>query len=614
MMAAVPDPVPLSPDLPLATPDQDRLGYAAFAGQIAAAVRGVDPAAGIVLGLHGAPGSGRTSVVNFVRGRLADDPDIAVADLNPWTAGPGEELSERLAALLGDRQGRALVVMDDLDRAGPERIREVIRLTRAVAALPGVVYLLVFDRTRVPAEDVAKLVQVPFDLPLPEPGSLAQLFLDHLRDLLDRYPPPPVVTQHHFDQTFSPGIETLLRTPRDVVRLVNALQLSYPPLSQELNTADFVALEALRLFEPSLYDLIRRTPERFAGTTRPRTGAGVDEATRRFHEGWVAALEPDVQLGVATLVLRLFPAVPDLQSPAVQREAPGAGARQELRVASPELYSAYFQFAVPATTMSNAELEALLGEGRSREGFAAVLRRLAGERDPAGVPRLLEFLGRLGDRLPELGDAQAAAAVGGLLAAADDLGDDVQDRLDELLARLLRRLEPGRRRAVLEAEAAHGAALGAIVAEVARLGREHGRHGGAPTVAEGERTVDAESLAALEGIALRRIRDAAAAGRLAGVPRLPEVLGRWLVWDRAECLRWVARTVESDDGLVTLVMAYRTDPRAMRPLVEPHTIMGRVRRLAGGPAPSAEAQAALEGFVLEYDLRQEQRDPAPPAG
>ena len=115
------------------------------------------------------------------------------------------------------------------------------------------------------AEGQARLVQVPFDLPLPESGGLSTIFLDHLRELLERHPAAAVVTEHHWKQIFTPGIEALMRTPRDVVRFINVLRLSYPPLSTEVNTADFIAVEALRIFQPRLYELIRSSPERFAG-------------------------------------------------------------------------------------------------------------------------------------------------------------------------------------------------------------------------------------------------------------------------------------------------------------------------------------------------------------
>ena len=36
--------------------------------------------------------------------------------------------------------------------------------------------------------------EVPFDLPLPESGGLSTIFLDHMRELLERHPAAAVVT------------------------------------------------------------------------------------------------------------------------------------------------------------------------------------------------------------------------------------------------------------------------------------------------------------------------------------------------------------------------------------------------------------------------------------
>ena len=57
----------LSPDLPLEDPADDRLGYVRFSRLISNAVASMVPLDGLVVGLHGPRGAGRTSVVNFVR-------------------------------------------------------------------------------------------------------------------------------------------------------------------------------------------------------------------------------------------------------------------------------------------------------------------------------------------------------------------------------------------------------------------------------------------------------------------------------------------------------------------------------------------------------------------
>jgi hypothetical protein len=49
----------------------------------------------------------------------------------------------------------------------------------------------------------------------------------------------------------------------------------------------------------------------------------------------------------------------------------------------------------------------------------------------------------------------------------------------------------------------------------------------------------------------------------------------------------------------------RLDPEALRPYVAPEAIVDRIRRLARDNALGGEVTTALDQFVLEYELRQE---------
>jgi len=327
--------------------------------------------------------------------------------------------------------------------------------------------------------------------------------------------------------------------------------------------------------------------------------------------------------------MRLFPSVPDFEGLVIQRDAPNDMARQELRVASPDLFSTYFRFQLPASIFSHHEMDDLLAQSQGVTGFAELLVRLGGERNATGERRVDAFLDRLADIAPEISADQVATAVGGVLEAGDALGGDGDGRLQRVLRALLARVPAAQRFELLKAEMASRSGLGLVVAEVARLGREHGRDGGAPTVPDGERTVDAQALATLEEQALARVRQAATSGRLLDTPWLPVVLERWRAWDRGGCGRWVGEAAGTDEGLIKLVAgylqqvrapvlggrrgtaaAYRLDPDAMRPVLAPEHVIERVRRLARERAASGPAQTALEQFVLEYELRQEGQGPA----
>jgi hypothetical protein len=47
------------------------------------------------------------------------------------------------------------------------------------------------------------------------------------------------------------GIRRWIRSPRDVVRLANAVKFSWPAVESEIDPQDLVAMEGLRLFDAS---------------------------------------------------------------------------------------------------------------------------------------------------------------------------------------------------------------------------------------------------------------------------------------------------------------------------------------------------------------------------
>ena len=637
---------PLSPDLPLEDPAGDRLGYVRFSRLIANAIGAMVPTDGLVMGLHGPRGAGRTSVANFVRRHLEDVPHTVVTQFNPWRYSARDDIAARyLAAVVpvlapgveagGDpaavrvaaaevmrrERTRHVVVIDDLDRVAPERAAEIGRLVSAVTDLPYVVHLLVLERTTLAESDLERVVQVPFDLPLPE--GLPQMLFDDLRGLMAANPHSSAVTDEHWDQIFSPGIESLIETPRDVVRLMNVLGLTYPPVCRELNPVDFIAVEAMRVFLPDLYDTIRRHPSAFAGEPRAVAVAGTAAESREFHDAWAAELSDRVREAAQTLVLRLFPAVPDFPGAVVSRDMSGH-TRQGLHVASPELFEAYFQFVVPETTVSNAEMDAHMAHLDDRAAFAALLLRLATERDSSGAPRVTGFLERLRDSVPTLDAERAANAVGGLLAAGDDLPD--RQSAVGLAVALLRQIPPAARRELIFRGGVSGGIATAAAVTVA-LGQEHGRHGADPLEPEDARLVSAVELEQLETAVLGRIRQYADSGRLATSPDLPALLSAWRAWDADGCPRWVAGAIQRDDTLAKIVSAFvvrvrgdggpsrgphgslRLDPEALRPYVAPEIIVDRIRRLARDQSLGPDVTTALDQFVLEYELREENAVP-----
>jgi hypothetical protein len=102
-------------DNPIRKPEDDALGRAKVAKSFAGQVLSLDASEGLVVGVLGAWGSGKTSFINLARADLADA-GVAILDFNPWMFSGAEQLVEsffvELAAQLKIRPGLAEVGKD----------------------------------------------------------------------------------------------------------------------------------------------------------------------------------------------------------------------------------------------------------------------------------------------------------------------------------------------------------------------------------------------------------------------------------------------------------------------------------------------------------------------
>jgi predicted KAP-like P-loop ATPase len=79
-------------DTPISLPGQDRFGRTALATRVANVIAGGDDDAGLVVGIHGESGSGKTSLLQLIRSDLTSYTNVVSVGFNPWipeaTPGP----------------------------------------------------------------------------------------------------------------------------------------------------------------------------------------------------------------------------------------------------------------------------------------------------------------------------------------------------------------------------------------------------------------------------------------------------------------------------------------------------------------------------------------------
>ena len=186
-------------------------------------------------------------------------------------------LKSRLSKLLEDTNSRVVVIIDDLDRLSNEAVRSVFQLVAAVADFPGVNYLLAYDLNNVVKALEAvqecegeryleKIVQIPIELHEPNSGSLFELFVDGLNELL---------ANCELNSNEVSDVESCLHlvferieTVRDLRRFLNVFEIDLAESCDRAAPADLLVMSALRLFTPRMFPWISARRKELAGGAR----------------------------------------------------------------------------------------------------------------------------------------------------------------------------------------------------------------------------------------------------------------------------------------------------------------------------------------------------------
>jgi predicted KAP-like P-loop ATPase len=636
---------PLGSDRPVTDPAEDAYGYAPFARRLARAVSETPSPEGLVIGIHGAWGTGKSALLNFVKHEitaLAEEHRPIVIEFNPWWFEGQRNLAAQFLAQfsarlpqesvvlrqIGDvlaeyadavgkiletttqlplvgklsfvlkllkrkakdvptlkaeiskalrKSGQRFVfVVDDIDRLTPDEVREIFKVVKALADFPNVIYLLAFDRkTIVEALEAAhrtdgeayleKIVQAPFSLPAIDRTRLRTRLQEDLGRLVDRFPGKEI-DRTHWANVYMDGLDPYIQKPRDIVRVLNALTVTYPAVAGEVDTVDFIAMEFLRLFDSSVYETIREHRELFTGHSNDPYGSGRRDSGKAFHEAWLAQVPQERREHVRALVKRLFPRLQSIWGNMGYGSAHESIWRNALRVCSPEIFDVYFQFGVADDGLSRREFDQLLIAAQSSPGGAAqILAAAAAVRRPNGTSKARDYLDRIRDCDKELTPPISNVLVG-VLATTGDILLSAQDehaqglltmpnrwRILGVINHLLKHATPAGRLELTSNLIARGsiALAGDSIETVDELRAK-------PENAEGWALAEVgdELLAQLKRTWTQRLR-ALNQNELLATPELPFVLLRWIRWDDPqEVVPRVRPLFDSDDTLPLILEKY----------------------------------------------------------
>jgi len=179
------------------------------------------------------------------------------------------ELKRDLAESLAELDKPMLVVIDDIDRLTIIEVREVLQLVKANADFPNLIYLLLCERSVVAgaldeisgkrgAEFLEKIVQVGYDVPQVGREALQKVLFGGL----DRCIGQPGVARRweiaRWGELYQNLLAPYFQNLRNVYRFLASFDFHIRQFQKgrrfEVNPIDLVALEALRVFDASIYE------------------------------------------------------------------------------------------------------------------------------------------------------------------------------------------------------------------------------------------------------------------------------------------------------------------------------------------------------------------------
>lgn len=691
----------LSSDRPSTDPKEDLFGHAPFAKNLADCICHYPGSDGLVLALYGPWGSGKSTVLSYVRHYLEQRSEAerpVVVTFNPWWFSGqenlahaflgqlqavlpvkfagfkklGEKLAEfsegigglvelagavgvggivgqglkligpkpkdipalknEISNLLLEEKKRVLVVIDDIDRLTPEEVRQLFTVIKALADFPNVVYLLAFDRevaveaikqqTGMPGERyLEKIIQVPFEIPPVDRTALHTAFTKRLNEVLVAMP-DGMFDQTYWINVFNDGLDALIKVPRDIVRFGNTLSVTYPSVADEVNPVDFIVIEALRVFMPIVYDIVRSNQDRFAGY-----GAHDNKEFQAFHEAWIKEIPEESRESTMSLLRRIFPKLENTTYGADWV----AEWRKSQRACVPELFSTYFRLAVAPGTIRRSEMVALLALADTPDLLGQELVKATLEKRPDGITKVRALLELLMDYVPkDIPDERIATFINVLLDVGDKLalpGDRQElfdfgneSRITRVVYHLLKRVEKAQRITLLREAFNQGQGIGVQCYLLSTLLDESAKQ-----AAGGNKALfDTADLDELKAIWIDKIRVA----QFLANSQLPQILGSWQHWgDTNEVRVWCTNAIATDDGLLVFLPHFcshtrsqtfgdsavriqpKLNPTRLEKYLDTEAVAVRLTKLQQAGAIPEQAKESVNQFLKEFAMIKAGIDP-----
>jgi predicted KAP-like P-loop ATPase len=477
-----------------------------------------------------------------------------------------EKNFQKLAKVLEEEERRFLIVIDDIDRLSTDETLAIFRIIKSIGHLPNVMYLLVFDRVlaekvvteRYPSEGphfLEKIIQASFELPSPLRTDLNNAILSTIEAICGS---PNEKQLKRLLNIFHDIVVPYLTTPRHVTRFHNAISVSWPAIAGEISIADFIALEAIRLYEPSLFQAIRSNKENLCcgGNANDGDGLSFEEKFEVYLQGVGQNRHEIVRIALQ----RLFPSVENVNY--------GDGFRDnwdtERRVCIKAHFDTYFRMSLSDETLSIEFINKLIDQAADQNFIQTTFREASTEKRRTGTSMVPVLLDELNTHALRVVPEKVKPLITALFEIHDEIDLEIdRDRGFYGMANttlryhwVIRRLTNDRftinERTDIYISSIENASLGWLV-NFTNSARDDYRERDSGPQREEDCLIHENAVAPLVERALSAIRSAAVDGSLLSHKNLIYILYRWqsfLEDDPTEVRAWTDPLLSDDNALV----------------------------------------------------------------
>ena len=233
-----------------------------------------------------------------------------------------QDLRKSVEDALQKHGKRIVVVLDDVDRLSAPEVREVFKLVRLTASFPNLLYVVACDRLRVERalgerapglsgrDHLEKIIQWSFNLPDIPDHLLSQQLDEAIDYALDGIEDPGPFDEDVWADVRTDIVRPLIRNMRDVRRYAIAIRPTIAGLKGQVERADVLALEAIRVFLPDVFAILAGSVDALTGKAQAVVYRRANRAIAR-HRGRIELQPSEAPLRIVDIPA-LDPLIPDL--------------------------------------------------------------------------------------------------------------------------------------------------------------------------------------------------------------------------------------------------------------------------------------------------------------